>query len=533
MFSRPLKIPFDSLTLRAVVAEAQPYVGGRVQRIWQPDDLTIVLAFYAEGKEALFLISSHPIFSRAHFVTKRPANPQPLPALCTALRARVDGSRILSVKQVDFDRILILEFEGSEGKHTLIAELMGKHSNIMLLDPTDRVIAAAKWVGRSKSVRPIQAGKPYAPPPFDPKPSLLDASPADDLKQFHGASPFLLLLIESRGLEEVQRLVKSNSFHPVLVHGSGAYPISVASLGLDEHPRASISIALEQHFDQAIIQERIRALRDSLLGQLKRVLLAREVALNELSQTADAAKRAGELQLMGELILAYGPTLEPGARTLVAQDYEGHELTIKLDPEKSFLENAQTFFDKAKRSKSREGLVREQMTRLSDDHAAISSLLARIEGEERYDRLESLQEEARKHRWLHDTTVVAKKKEDRPYEGHRIRELLGPSGFTILYGETAEANDYLLVRVAKPNDYWIHVRGSQSAHVVIPTQNHPEKVSREVLQYAAKICVQNSPSKHSGYVPVDYTLRKYVRKPKGAPKGTALYTHEKTLHVES
>ena len=114
-----------------------------------------------------------------------------------------------------------------------------------------------------------------------------------------------------------------------------------------------------------------------------------------------------------------------------------------------------------------------------------------------------------------------------------MRELLGPSGFTILYGENAEANDYLLVRVAKPNDYWLHVRGSASAHAIVVTKNRPEKVSKDVLMYAAKIVVQNSPSKHSKYVPVDYTLRKYVRKPKGATKGTALYTHEKTLHVES
>jgi predicted ribosome quality control (RQC) complex YloA/Tae2 family protein len=126
-----------------------------------------------------------------------------------------------------------------------------------------------------------------------------------------------------------------------------------------------------------------------------------------------------------------------------------------------------------------------------------------------------------------------KAKEDRPYEGHRVRELLGPGGFTILYGETAEANDYLTLRVAKPNDYWLHLRGGVSAHVVIQTGNHPEKVQKEVLLFAAKVVVQHSPSKHAGYVPVDYTLKKHVRKPRGAPKGTALYTHEKTLHIES
>ena len=103
----------------------------------------------------------------------------------------------------------------------------------------------------------------------------------------------------------------------------------------------------------------------------------------------------------------------------------------------------------------------------------------------------------------------------------------------MLFGENAESNDYLTLRVAKPDDYWLHVRGSVSAHVVIRTDRHPEKIGKELLVFAAKVAVQNSPSKHSGFVPVDYTLRKYVRKPRGASAGTALYTHEKTLHVEN
>ena len=111
--------------------------------------------------------------------------------------------------------------------------------------------------------------------------------------------------------------------------------------------------------------------------------------------------------------------------------------------------------------------------------------------------------------------------------------LMAPGGLTVLYGENAESNDYLTLRVAKPSDWWLHVRGHVSAHVVIQTRNQPEKVSKEALMFAAKVAVQHSSLKHSGYVPVDYTLKKYVRKPRGGPKGTALYTHEKTLHVES
>ena len=535
MPSPSLKIPFDSLTLAAVVAEAQDYVGGKVQKIWQPDEFTVVLAIYANGREALFLVSSHPVFARAHFTTRRPANMQPMPGLCTSLRAHVDGARVKSIKQINFDRILEIVLETKEGEHTLVAEMMGKHSNIMFLDPADRVIAAAKWVGQSKSSRPIQANRKYQPPPFPTKPPLTAAKPDSDLNDYQGVSPFLKKLLAATGgdgLTKVQKAVKEQRYEPVLVQGVGAYPVSVESLDLKQLPSATISIALEQHFDWAVRFYEIQSLRESMLGQLRRVLLAREVALNELGQAADTAKRAGQFQLMGELLLAYGRDLREGATSLEAQNYEGQNLTIPVDPELNYLENAETYFTKAKHAKARESVVLDQMARMQADHSAIFSLITRVEAEERLDRMQDLREEAKKRRWLHDTVISTKTKEERPFEGHRIRQLLGPNGYTILHGENAESNDYLLVRVAKPNDYWLHVRGSASAHAVIVTQNHPEKVSREVLMFAAKIVVQNSPSKHSGYVPVDYTLRKYVRKPKGAAKGMAVYTNEKTLHVE-
>lgn len=530
------KIPFDSLNLAAVVAEAQEYVGGRVQKIWQPGESVIALALYKDGKEAVLLISSEAQFARANFITKRPTNLQPMPGLGTALRARIDGARIAAIHQINFDRIFVLDLVTKEGPHSLIAELMGKHSNIMLLDPNGRVIAAAKWVGKSKSVRPIQANKLYDPPPFPAKPPLTEAKEGDDLTGFQGVSPFLRKVLSSRGsgaLAEIQENIKNRTYQPIFVQGAGAYPVSVASLGYEELHRPSISIALEQYFDWAVRDTEIRSLKESLLGQLRRVALAREVATNELQQALETAKHAGEFQLMGELLLAYASQVPSGASSFPTEDYEGNPLQITLDPEKSPLENSDVYFTKARHAKAREGTVRDQLLRISADLENVNSFINKIESEERLDALKDLQLHARKHRWLHDHVISTKKKEERPYEGHRIRELLAPSGFTVLYGENAEANDFLLARIAKPNDYWLHVRGSTSAHAVIVTKNHPEKVSKDVILYAAKVVVQNSPSKHSRYVPVDYTLRKYVRKPKGAAKGMAMYTHEKTVHVES
>jgi predicted ribosome quality control (RQC) complex YloA/Tae2 family protein len=495
--------------LEAVMADLQASVGGRVQDIRQPNATDIVINIYAGG-EAMLLLSCHPIFFRMHFATRRPGNQSSPPQFLSALRARLIGNRMVAAEQMPGERMVILTFEGPSGGTKLVAELMGKHSNLILLDQDERIVGAAKWVGRSKSSRPIQAGSQYLLPPV--------------LGGEARRSKFYELLVAAGATMEPQ---------PVLAPGFGAYPVSVSALGVVEHNRESISIALEQHYSQEIPRHEAEGLRASLLGQLDRVRLARDTALFDLRQAEEAGGRAPVWQRQGELILAFGSTMSQGSSVLNTFDYDGSPIAVRLDPELDFRENANAYFEKAKHAKARLGQVADQIRRLSQDLVAIELLRTKIELAERLIDLQALQDEARKHRWLMEQRASGKAKEDRPFEGHRVRELRGPGGFTVLYGETAEANDYLTLRVARPNDYWLHIRGAVSAHVVIQTNNHPEKVQKELLIFAAELAVRHSPSKHAGYVAVDYTLKKYVRKPRGAARGAALYTHEKTLHVES
>jgi predicted ribosome quality control (RQC) complex YloA/Tae2 family protein len=105
-------------------------------------------------------------------------------------------------------------------------------------------------------------------------------------------------------------------------------------------------------------------------------------------------------------------------------------------------------------------------------------------------------------------------------------------GWEVLLGENATSNDYLTTRVARPDDWWLHVRASPSSHVVIRTAGHPERVPPTVLREAARITAAHSESKHSSYVPVDYVLRKFVRKPRGSAPGLVTLRGEKTLYVE-
>jgi predicted ribosome quality control (RQC) complex YloA/Tae2 family protein len=266
---------------------------------------------------------------------------------------------------------------------------------------------------------------------------------------------------------------------------------------------------------------------------LERVLVGREIALSGLEQAVAAGERAGEWQRLGDLMLAYGPSAPVGSTEVDAWDYEGNPVTLEIDPDLGWKGSAERLFRRARKAKSRLDEVREQGRRIAAERDRVEAALGRVESLETLSDLESLRTEARANRWLHGPTVVAGKVEARPYDGHRIRELVAPGGWTVLYGENAEANDYLTLRVARSNDFWLHVRGGTSAHVVVQTRNQPDRVQKETLEFAARTAIRNSPSKHSGYVSVDYTLKKYVRKPKGAPKGSALYTHERTLNIQA
>jgi len=504
-----VKIPYDSECLAAVAEELRGYLGGKVQGVRQPNETDVLIALYANGGEAWFLLSASPSFARAYFTTRRPPNPPQPPAFVSTLRARLDGARLVRVDTIPGERVISLSFETPAGIHRVVAELMGKHSNVMLVEPSGRVVGALKWVSQTQSVRPVISGEQFRPAPVLGKGS---------------GSPFLAKLRAAGGGQ--------GPWTPVLSPGIGAYPFSVAPLGFPENPRSSISIALEQHYAAAIPAAESDALRNNLLAALERVLLSREVAISDIENAVTAGENAGEWQKIGDLILAYGPSAPAGASEIDAWDYEGNPIILHLDPEKTWKENAERFFKRAKKAKARLSEVREQGVRITAERDRIADAIERVQAAPNLETLTKLRDEARQNRWLQTAAAAAHKPDERPYEGKRIRELLAPGGWTVLYGENAEANDYLTLRVAKSNDYWLHIRGATSAHVVIQTRNTPDKVQRETLEFAARVAVQHSTSKHSGYVAVDYTLKKYVRKSRGAAKGSATYTHEKTLHVE-
>lgn len=507
-------IPFDSLCLAAITGELRPWVGAKLQRVSQPNEDTTVFEWH-RGGQAWFLISANLTYARAHFSTRKPSNPVPVPGFCAVLRSRLEGGFLEDAVQLNRDRVLRLTFRVGDHRFHLMAELVGKHANLILLDGGSQILAALKTYGPSRSTRPIMIGHPY--PPIDP--------PADS------ESPFLKRWRQAGGAKEVAEEAWTGKVGKIsYVPGIGAYPLPVENLGYETLKRDTLSIALEQAFDTRIIEEQTERLRRELIQQLQRVELAREVALSDLYEARDTAQRAGQLQRQAEIILAYAHEWKL-ERAWERRDYDGIPLVVRMDPELTALENAQRYFDKAKRAKAGRPIVEDQIRRIEEDLIAVRQSLAAAPTVKPRE-LDALIEAADRRKWRHAKVLPTTAPEDRPYAGNRIREYLGPGGFTILVGENSTANDYLTLRVAKPDDWWLHVRGATSAHVIIRTHRKPERVSKEVFEFAARLAVRHSTQKHASYVPVDITQRRYVRRIKGSAPGTVQYTHERTIHVE-
>ncbi|RYG87248.1 fibronectin-binding domain-containing protein, partial [bacterium] len=516
---RPRPIPYDAFSMAAVADEIRAYIGGKVQEMRQPSPDAVAIEIFAKGTKGWLLLNCHPIFARVHFTARRPETMNPPPTFIATLRARLEGARLARVTQIAADRILRLDFETEQGPLTLVAEIMGKHSNLILFDGARKILSAARWISPNRSVRPILSGRPYELPPV-----LRDA---EDLTETLSPRE-VRARTGGRFVETLGTLPET--WEPVIAAGFGAYPVPVHELGYVDYPRPTFSAALDSHYAELERSREFLERKARLSTTIGRLRESRALTLRGLLEVRASGLKADRWQRTAELILAYGYAITPGTRDLVAWDYDGKEVSIPIDPELSPAENAAPLFEKAKRARARAGELGEQIARFEDDLARLEGFARRVEDAHERAEVENLEDEARKRKWLVRPTVSARR-EERPYEGHRVREVLSPAGYTVLWGENATANDYLTLRVAKPSDLWFHARGITSAHVILRTGGKPDRVQRPDLEFAAAIAARNSAQKHSSLVPIDVTQRRYVRRQRGGAVGSVTYDHERTLHV--
>ncbi len=616
--AQTVKIPFDSLTLRGVVAELRALlVGGQIQDIRQPSATDITLSIRSQNRTLVLLLSCDAQFARAHLTTRKRPNPVPPPNFCMVLRKYLENLRIRDVRQAGFDRILQIDVGGlpigdaaqnEEEKdapsYTLTAELMGKHSNIILVNGEGVVLDAAKRISkRINRVREILPGLTYAPPPTQTDrvdPFASDAVPflvkeiganlnisSKDFAEillalYAGISPFLAREMAARftaargrqgtggstddsashieqGTQAAQRTLRAaleQVWQETFYSGAksqigafvardaqgqmaGAYPLRLLQIpDLRQEPLASLNNALDDTFGQQIEHARTSAIEGELRGLVGQEIKRTERQRQSVARTLAEAERSEQYKQTGELLLANLWRIQPHTKEVTLQDYydpafpdRAIELDAKLTPQ----ENADSYFRRYRKARDAYERALEESVRLDDraeELRVAQNALAHAQTEE---ELRALRTDLQTRGILRPPPASERERSgaEPEFAGHKIRRYTTPQGFEILVGENATSNDYLTLRVASPNDWWMHVRAAASSHVVVRSRGKPYEVPHSVLVRAAELCASHSQQKHSSLVSVDYTLKKHVRKPRGSAPGAADYQHEQTLDVTS
>ena len=454
--------------------ELGPLAGSRVDGVRVHGERALTLELFGRAGPVLLLLSAEADRTRIHAASQRPPSPpEPFP-FQALLRREVEGSRLASLEVREGDRVVELRFEGPRGSARLLAELTGRHGNLLLLDAAG-VIRASAGPNLSERRR-LVAGEPYRPPASRPAPEA-------------GAVRFA----------------------PV---PGAPFPLSAA---VEAHYRA-----LEEQ--RALLEAR-RRLREPLRAAHARGRRALEKLGEEAARVpeAEADRRTADLLKLGL------HAVPRGARevTLTEWTEEGpRPVNLALDPAQTPRENMERLYRRYRRIVESAARVAARTREVEERQAALAALLAELERAPA-EALPRLEREARRLGAAPRAPQAPRRrrKEEAPLPYRTFRSL---SGVVLLVGKGAEENDELTVRVAKGNDLWLHARGRKGAHVVARLARGAGP-DQETLLDAAHLAAHYSDARGEPSAEVVYTLAKHVRKVRGSAPGSVTYSQERTL----
>lgn len=555
---------FDGIVTYAVKEELHSIINnGKISKIYQPNKMEILLNIRSNGKNYQLLLSSHPSFARVHISKYHYENPTEPPMFCMLLRKHLDGAVIEEISQVDFERIIIFTIRskneiGDYSYKKLIVEVMGRHSNIILIDAEkNNIIDSIKHIPPSLSRhRTILPGHEYALPPSQGKQNPFETTEQDVLKRldsnkgkldkqiinaFSGISPlFGKELVFRTGLGHPKKLaqvflnminqVKNNQFEPMMITTKEKeyfYILPLTHLFGETKTFSTISQLLDRFFYGKAERDRVKQQANDLERFIKNEISKNEKKIKKLDMTLKDAEKADEFKLYGELLTANLYAVKKGDKNIEVINYydeDGGSITIELNPRKSPSENAQYYFSRYQKLKNSITIVNEQKVKTINEIEYFERLLQQIESAAPKD-IEEMREELENEGYLKRVKKQANKKTKK--QKPHLEKFISSDGMEILVGKNNMQNEYLTMKLANKNEIWLHTKDIPGSHVLIRHDNP----SKEALVEAATIAAYYSKAKESSSVPVDYTAIKHVKKPNGAKPGYVIYDNQTTLFV--
>lgn len=552
---------FDGIVTRAMVRELQDRILlGKIEKVYQPEADELVFHIHTKNGNVKLLASVGSAHARVCFITENPVNPPAPLAFCMLLRKHLQGGRITEITQKDSERIIEISLEtlnelGFTMSKKLIFEIMGKHSNIVLMDiASGKIIDSIKRVSFDVNrVRQILPGMIYQYPPAQDKipfreisADQLEALAADGksiLRSVGGIAPAFAEELALRAgvqrsgyLSDVLAAIESPNHADARVYldESGApidfYPVALSEL--EESCRVErfgdLSSAMEFYFGKKESSNQGRQKSHDLIRSVNALLDKMYLKKKRLSEDLLKAENSEDLRLYGELLTANIHLIQPGMKSVeVTNYYDSSTLTIPLDVKLSPSKNAQHYFKKYGKSKT---AIKEKQVQLDENEAEIKyleSVLSFLENTDDVVEIESIRAE------LVETGYIRRRRQaggfkEKKYKPVPYRYTLS-NGMSVLVGRNNKENDILTFKTAGNKDLWLHTKDIPGSHVIV--QSGGTELDEEAVWEAAAIAAYHSKARTSENVPVDYVQIKYVKKPAGAKPGMVIFTNNRTVYV--
>ena len=550
---------YDGLFTKKMVESLQNLVSGRIHKINQPENDTIIMVVRQNRKNHQLLLSIHPSFSRLQITDKKYDNPFNPPMFARVFRKHLEGGFIENIRQVGNDRRVEIDIKskdeiGDTMHRTIILEIMGKHSNLILVDENRKIIEGFKHLTpNTNQYRTVMPGFEYEAPPSQNKLNPYEISGQEALKyidfnagkiskqllnSFEGFSPLITNEIVSRRQfmtqdtlpEAYDEVMAETTLTPTPVfhknHETGKedfYFMKLNQFYDDVVEYDSLNDLLDRYYDARGERERVKQRANDLVRFVQQQLQKQQNKLSKLIDEYESAKDKETQQLYGELITANIYRIKQGDESVTALNYyTGEEVNIPLNPTKSPSVNAQYYYKQYNRLKTREHELDHQIQLTKENIDYFSNIEQQLE-HITVDDIDDIRDELADQGFMKQRKNTKKKKNAQI----QLQTYRSSDGDTILVGKNNSLNDYLTNKKAQKSHIWFHTKDIPGSHVVILN----DSPSDETIKEAAMLAGYFSKAGNSGQIPVDYTEIRNVHKPSGAKPGFVTYDNQKTLYA--
>ena len=580
---------FDGIVTKAITSELQQLIGGRIDKVYEPDKNTILIGFYLNGSNYALNISTNSQNYRLHLTTHPKPNPKTALNFCMLLRKNLIGLRIKNIIATNLERVITIEFEGFDDiddiiTKKLIIELMGRHCNIILVDENNIIIDSLRHIYSSTNelTRDIIPHVKYIYPSTN-KLNFLEVSNFNDFSSklnldfnktlvsnlpmyisnvFNGISKSFINNIISKLEIDISSNVNTNILETIYNYINDVVMCSNSlDLGFDiikdsngnikdyvltkkkSTEPFSLNFFVDDYYFNKESSEEFKIYRNSISKLILSTLKKYKKRLFNINEKLKECDNMDTYKLYGELITANLYRI-PNSNTdkLQLENYYDNNsiITIPLDKRYSPSHNAKLFFKKYNKLKNALVIVGEQKQETIKDLDYIESVIYELEACSTIDDITNIFEEISESSVFKEKTDKYKEKKNPKIKKSKLTKNKNVNfnpikykieNYTFLVGRNNTENDYLTLKYAKKTDLWFHTKDIHGSHCILVLNNGPLP-DNDILVKCAEIAAYHSKAKNSSNVPVDICQVKFVKKPNGSKPGMVIYKNNKTINVD-